>query len=484
VHYELSIESLRSELARARGAAELRVLDRDTGEVVMDGRRPQRVDAPLGVPSDRRFAPLARAATKSGLVDVAGRLTAYRRLKTVDGNANRWILVATSAGPAPSLLADAGVLPTAVLTTALVVLILALIRLRGSRRALESIASTDSLTGLANRRRLVQDLDASLARGGDASPCVLMLFDLDGFKGYNDAFGHLAGDALLQRLGRALSQAVKSRATAYRLGGDEFCVIADAAAATDVELAALGALSDHGEGFKIGASFGTASLPREATQSTEALRIADQRMYAQKNTGRATAGRQSTDVLLRALAERHPDLGRHTDGVATLVRDVARRLGLEGEELEHVCRAAELHDVGKVAIPDAIITKPGPLDDEEWSFIKRHTLIGERIVAAAPALAPAARLVRASHEHWDGSGYPDGVAGEQIPLGARIIAVCDAFDAIVSQRAYRAGRTAAEAMLELTRCAGTQFDPAIVDAFTATFACRGTAFTAASSGRC
>ncbi len=182
-------------------------------------------------------------------------------------------------------------------------------------------------------------------------------------------------------------------------------------------------------------------------------------MYAHKNSGRATAQRQSTDVLLRALAERHPALEGHIGGVAQLAEAVGRHLGLEGEALDHVRVAAELHDVGKVAIPDAILNKPGPLDDDEWAFMRRHTLIGERIVAAAPALGAVARLVRASHERWDGHGYPDAVAGEDIPLGARIVAVCDAYDAIVADRPYRRGRSAAAAMDELQRCVGLAVRP-------------------------
>jgi HD-GYP domain-containing protein (c-di-GMP phosphodiesterase class II) len=154
---------------------------------------------------------------------------------------------------------------------------------------------------------------------------------------------------------------------------------------------------------------------------------------------------------------------------------VGRHLGLEGEALDHVRVAAELHDVGKVAIPDAILNKPGPLDDDEWAFMRRHTLIGERIVAAAPALGQVARLVRSSHERWDGEGYPDGTAGEDIPLGARVIAVCDAYDAIVSDRPYRAARSAEEALDELHRCAGTHFDPAVVAAFVAVLAADGRA---------
>jgi HD-GYP domain-containing protein (c-di-GMP phosphodiesterase class II) len=134
------------------------------------------------------------------------------------------------------------------------------------------------------------------------------------------------------------------------------------------------------------------------------------------------------------------------------------------ETLDELARAAELHDVGKVAIPDEILAKPGPLDETEWNFVRRHTVIGERILLAAPALRSVARLVRSSHEHWDGGGYPDGLSGEQIPLGARVVSVCDAFQAMTSERLYRTRVSEAEALAELRRCSGSQFDPAVVRA--------------------
>jgi two-component system cell cycle response regulator len=208
-------------------------------------------------------------------------------------------------------------------------------------------------------------------------------------------------------------------------------------------------------------------VPVEADDMGEALRTADQRMYAHKHGGRTSARSQSRDVLLRALAERDPNLGQHISGVAEMAEAVARRLGLSDDQVEHVRHAAELHDVGKMAIPDAILEKPEPLDHAEWEFIRRHTIIGERIVAAAPALRPVAALVRSSHERWDGSGYPDQLAGEEIPLGSRIVSVCDAFDAMIADRPYRTGVAAVLALGELGRCAGTQFDPTVVAAFTA-----------------
>jgi two-component system, cell cycle response regulator len=168
-------------------------------------------------------------------------------------------------------------------------------------------------------------------------------------------------------------------------------------------------------------------------------------------------------VLLRVLEERQPDMRAHLREVAELAVAVGQRLGLSSEELDEVARAGELHDIGKMAIPDAILSKPEPLSTEEMTFIRRHTVIGEGILSAAPALVPVAKLVRSSHERYDGSGYPDGLKGEQIPLGSRIVFACDAFDAITAERPYSPRRGADDAIVELERCAGAQFDPIVVD---------------------
>jgi HD-GYP domain-containing protein (c-di-GMP phosphodiesterase class II) len=183
-----------------------------------------------------------------------------------------------------------------------------------------------------------------------------------------------------------------------------------------------------------------------------------------------SAGRQSKDVLLRALTERSPDLGGHLSSVAELAERTARRLGLPAEEIERIRHAGELHDAGKVAIPDAILSKPGPLTEDEWGFVRRHPLIGERIVRSAPSLSRVAELVRSTHERFDGNGYPDRLQADAIPLGSRIVAVCDAFDAMTSGRPYAAARTPEEALGELRRCAGRQFDPAVVETFRAVVA--------------
>ncbi len=328
-------------------------------------------------------------------------------------------------------------------------------------------AVTDALTGLGNRRRMSTELDRALAEGSASQQSVLAMFDLDGFKLYNDQFGHLAGDTLLAHLGQRLQSAVAGVGSAYRPGGDEFCVLlrCDPAHADVHITAASAALSAEGEGFSVHASHGQVAIPHEAHTPMYALRLADDRMYAEKGSRRGSVRQQTHDVLLGLLRERQPELHHHLCEVGRLAVTVGRTLAMDEEQLDELRRAAELHDIGKAAIPDAILDKPGPLSDQEWDFMRRHTLVGERILAAAPALAPVAAIVRASHERWDGGGYPDRVAGAAIPLGARIVSVCDAFDAMTTDRPYAPPVSTEEAHAELRREAGRQFDPDVVEAF-------------------
>jgi diguanylate cyclase (GGDEF)-like protein len=343
-------------------------------------------------------------------------------------------------------------------------------RMRATQRELERLGLTDPLTGLHNRRSLMGDLEGTLLRRDDS---VLAIFDLDGFKEYNDRFGHPAGDSLLTRLTSVLAATIEGQAQAYRLGGDEFCVLSGPLEGHDPDELVerwRRCFSERGEGFSISASSGAARIPQETSDPSEALRLCDRRMYATKHNRRATAARQTRDVLLAALAARHSELGEHLTGVATAAARVGMRLGLGQRDVQELGYAAELHDVGKVAIPDSILSKPGPLDDVEWDFMRRHTVIGERILAAAPSMKSVAEFVRATHERFDGGGYPDGVSGEEIPMAARIISVCDAYDAMVSGRPYRPAVSHQQALVELRRCAGTQFDPQVVDAFVTQFA--------------
>lgn len=340
-------------------------------------------------------------------------------------------------------------------------------------RILERIrtqAVTDALTGLGNRRSLVDDLERTLA-DGDAAEHILVIYDLDGFKRYNDTFGHPSGDQLLRRLGEKLAASIADEGASYRLGGDEFCVLAELGPDGLGRLldATVASLSEEGEGFSVTTSFGAVFLPDEACEPSEALRLADERLYAQKYSAELARSRPH-EVLLQAISEREPELLEHSRSVAQLSLAIGRWLDLSEGELTELRIAAELHDVGKLAIPDAILLKPDPLTSDEWEFVRRHTIVGQRIVAAAPALQNVGRIVRASHERWDGAGYVDGLAGEDIPLAARVIAVCDAFKAMTSERPYGQPMSVDEAFAGVRRCAGTQFDPAAVSAFSAAVA--------------
>jgi two-component system, cell cycle response regulator len=325
-------------------------------------------------------------------------------------------------------------------------------------------AMTDGLTDLGNRRKLMQDLERELSES-NGRPLTLALFDLDGFKAYNDTFGHPSGDALLALCADRLAVAVRP-GRAYRMGGDEFCALLEGGIAASYKALQRGraALQESGHGFSVTTSYGAVALHEEATDVSTALRLADARMYEVKAMGKVVEHHQTRDALLQALKEREPGVRDRAVDVSALAVGVAGRLELDPAGIAAVARAAELHDIGKMAVPDAILGKNGALDADEWRVVRQHTIVGERILRAAPSLSNAAPLVRWSHERWDGTGYPDGLPGEEVPVGARIIAACDAYTAMISTRPHAGPRTSEEALVELRRCAGSQFDPAVVEA--------------------
>lgn len=344
-----------------------------------------------------------------------------------------------------------------VAAAAAAVIVLFLLALR--RAPVAKHAPADAVTGLATRSELVAELHRRLTDTGPA-PILLLILDLHGFKEYNDDFGYEAGDALLARLARKLAVVAQPDGEVFRLEGDEFCLVAPVREGDAERLIAeaSSALSEHGEGFRIGSSFGGVLVPYETADPEEALRLAGERLSGQRRSKQRI---RTVNALADALAVRR-ESAPLTGRLESLAVAVGGLLGVHGDRIEALARAAELHDVGRDSIPEEILDKPGPLDADEWEFVRSHPVIGEHVLRSSPHLWGVASIVRATYENWDGTGYPDRLVGEDIPFAARIIRVCHAFDAMMSPRPYRPALTSEEALTELESRSGTTFDPAVV----------------------
>jgi len=359
-------------------------------------------------------------------------------------------------------------------------------------------ASEDGLTGLINHRAFQTRLEGEVARTRRSGrPLCLMMIDLDDFRAVNNTYGHQAGDATLQAIAAAIRSSVRASDVAARYGGDEFAVIlpeTDIEEALDLAHRVLSALAafqvlDSGVTIRTAASLGVAALPLHADTREELVRAADRAAYAAKRAGKGRVGRPEDAPLILpddpvALAEqlRHANVATvealaaavdakdpytrgHSQRVSHYAEGIARALDLEAGDVARIRLAGMLHDVGKIGIPDAILTKPGALSAEEIVVIHQHPAIGERMLANVPFLHDILPAIRHHHERWDGRGYPDGLPGPAIPPDAAVLAVADAFDAMTSNRNYRLALSVSDARLRLHEGAGTQFDPDAVAAF-------------------
>ena len=334
---------------------------------------------------------------------------------------------------------------------------------RGGEAPAAGKAQSDPVTGLPTHDRLVADLKRELEGGSEVT---LYLFSLDGFKDYNDAYGDVCGDTLLGWLGRKLRDAVGSYGGAYRMRGGSFALLAAGSErfANSLCASAASALSESGDGFQISCDVGSARLPREVEHPREALELAARRASQAAGERHVKSGRRAPSDAIEALR-----LVRSRQDVAALATAIARRLDVPEAEIQQIENAMHLCDVGNVAVPRAVLSYPGKITGPEWEFILLHTVVGARLIAGPLGLEPVAPLVRYSHERWDGAGYPDGLAGEAIPLGSRIVFVCSAFDDMTSDRPHHEALEPADALAQLERGAGSQFDPAVVAAFRAEF---------------
>lgn len=380
-------------------------------------------------------------------------------------------------------------------------------RLAARIAAVEAMATTDVLTGVLNRQATLKLLATEIERSNRyGRPLSIALFDLDHFKRVNDAHGHTVGDRLLAHIGALLKASIRSVDSLGRYGGEEFILImpetdTDGAAATAEQLRRIvagGPISVDGVALQITLSAGIAGgAGSPSLELTSLLNDADVALYTAKSLGRdqvhtyrpvddeaavpraaidATARSQAAQLgriafdaanqrLLRALSDRPGWAGGPSQLIAEIAAELARAVGLPDGDVERIRAASLLHDLGKLAIPDSILSKPGELTPAEWRTITEHPKIGQVVLEQAGAIRDAAEIVLHHHEWFDGRGYPYGLKETEIPLGSRIVAIADAYEAMIAGRPYKSSMTHAEAIAELRRGRGIQFDPELVELF-------------------
>ena len=375
----------------------------------------------------------------------------------------------------------------------------------------EKLSRTDFLTGLWNRRTFERSLVREFYRVLRYNrPLALMIMDIDHFKTTNDTFGHQIGDLMLQTLAEVLKQETRSQDLATRFGGDEFAVLmpeADLSGAVTVAKRIQQCLAERpiGKGelrMACTVSVGIADMSmQEVNSPDELVGLADQALYVAKREGRNriaiankdvklvdkektehqeesnTAVVSSQDVqsaillekamesLITALEMRDRLIINHSANVCRYATLIAKQMHLPERVVESISHAAKLHDIGKISLPDSVLLKEGELNEREWQLMKKHPVVGAQILEGVGILKHQIPTIRFHHERYDGKGYPDGLKGAAIPLGARILAVADAFDAMTSPRSYKDSMTVKQAIEELRRCKGSQFDSTIVDVF-------------------
>lgn len=363
-----------------------------------------------------------------------------------------------------------------------------------SNKKLQSLATTDGLTGLLNHRTFQDTLSKCIVKAGTANkPLTLLMMDIDNFKIFNDQFGHQAGDKVLVQLSRQMKDAFKNTGFVARYGGEEFVVILpntghEKGLALAQEFSSLIQSTplklDEETEVRISLSIGLASYPKDAADRQNLIKFADRALYKAKEL-ESSKVQMYYSVLeeLRDNIECDQDLMKiihtlntiinakdkytygHSERVMNYAKDLALFMGLPQKDIESITIGAFLHDIGKVEIPGYILNKPGRLNTEEFGFIKKHPLIGAEIIKPIKSLEKAREFTLYHHERYDGTGYPFGLAGKNIPIYGRIAAVVDAFDAMTTNRPYQKVKFRDEALIELQKGAGNQFDPEVVHKF-------------------
>lgn len=334
---------------------------------------------------------------------------------------------------------------------------------------LKYLSLHDQLTGLYNRNFF--EAEMKRLQGGRDYPITVMICDVDGLKIINDTMGHEQGDKILKICAKLLSQTLRQSDVISRTGGDEFTALLAKADQTIGESIAkrikqqVEQYNKIHQDLPLSISIGTATATNQKKSLKEALKTADELMYQEKLIQKKSSRSQIIDSLMATLAEKDYITEGHSQRLANYCTKMGRKLNLPANAITNLNLLSQVHDLGKVGVPDAILFKEGPLTQEEWSVMRQHCEKGYRIALVSPDLAGIADLILKHHEKWDGTGYPIGIKGTDIPIECRILAIVDAFDAMTSDRPYRKAKSIKEAILELKQCSGTQFDPQLVELF-------------------
>ncbi len=332
---------------------------------------------------------------------------------------------------------------------------------------LEYLSYHDQLTGIYNRRFFEEELKRlDVPRN---YPLTIVVADVNGLKLINDSFGHTVGDEIIQKVASAIMKGCRADDIAARLGGDEFVILLPCTSSRETAniIKRIKNISGNERVGTIGisSSFGWASKEDENETIYEIFKKAEDLMYKQKLIESPSMRGRTITAIIKTLNEKNKREEAHSHRVSALCMELGKALGLTYGEVEELKTVGLFHDIGKIAIEEAILNKEGKLTLDEWEEIKRHPEIGYRILSTVNEMAEMAEFVLAHHERWDGKGYPKGLVQEQIPLFSRIIAIADAFDAMTSERTYRRTLSYQEAAEELLKNAGTQFDPELVEIF-------------------
>ncbi len=332
---------------------------------------------------------------------------------------------------------------------------------------IEFLSYHDYLTGLYNRRYFEEEL-----KRYDVSrnfPISIVMGDVNGLKLVNDSFGHSIGDEILKKTSELIAKSCRGDDIVARLGGDEFVVLlpntGEESAAGLIKRVQDDLNEVNIEGIHLSVSFGQATKIQEGESLAETLKEAEDHMYRHKLNESTGARSKTVELIINALyAKNHREL-LHSQRVGALSATIATCMGYDIDDVNQMKTAGLMHDIGKIGVEDSILNKKEPLNEDEWAEIKKHSEIGYRILSSVPEFSEIANFVLEHQERWDGTGYPRGLKAHEISQEARIIAVADSFDAMTGERSYGRVFTKAEAIQELLRCSGTQFDPDIVNVF-------------------